>query len=323
MGRDHETVFTLEATPVKFGAGRRGRRRLGAQAARRQARDAGDGPRRGPRSGSPSGCASSSRRRASRSSSTTARAWSRRIDSLPGRRRLRARREASTASSRSAAARAWTPRRWPNLITTHPAPVMDYVNPPVGEGKKPPSPLKPASRDPDHLRHRLGGHHRRRARHPGPQAQDRHLAPLPAPDAGDRRPRAHADAARRGHLLGRPRRRLPRRGVLPLPDRSTSARGPRRPTTARPTRAPTRSPTSGRPRRWSTAARTCAARSPTREDTEARGFMMLGATMAGVGFGSAGVHIPHACAYPIAGLKHEYQPPGYPTTTRSSPTGTR
>jgi alcohol dehydrogenase class IV len=24
------------------------------------------------------------------------------------------------------------------------------------------------------------------------------------------------------------------------------------------------------------------------------------------------VHIPHACAYPIAGLKHAYQPPGYP-----------
>jgi alcohol dehydrogenase class IV len=48
------------------------------------------------------------------------------------------------------------------------------------------------------------------------------------------------------------------------------------------------------------------------EDVEARGFMMLGATMAGVGFGSAGVHIPHACAYPIAGLKHVYEPPGYP-----------
>jgi alcohol dehydrogenase class IV len=40
--------------------------------------------------------------------------------------------------------------------------------------------------------------------------------------------------------------------------------------------------------------------------------MMLAASMAGVGFGSAGVHIPHACAYPIAGLKHAYQPPGYP-----------
>src|SRR4051794_3962473 len=40
--------------------------------------------------------------------------------------------------------------------------------------------------------------------------------------------------------------------------------------------------------------------------------MMLAASMAGVGFGSAGVHIPHACAYPIAGLKHSYAPPGYP-----------
>jgi len=40
--------------------------------------------------------------------------------------------------------------------------------------------------------------------------------------------------------------------------------------------------------------------------------MMLAASLAGIGFGSAGVHIPHACAYPIAGLKHEFQPPGYP-----------
>ena len=28
--------------------------------------------------------------------------------------------------------------------------------------------------------------------------------------------------------------------------------------------------------------------------------MMLAASLAGIGFGSAGVHIPHACAYPIA-----------------------
>ncbi len=47
------------------------------------------------------------------------------------------------------------------------------------------------------------------------------------------------------------------------------------------------------------------------DDIEARGAMMLGATMAGIGFGSAGVHIPHACAYPVAGLRHEYQAPGY------------
>src|SRR6185369_14822108 len=30
-----------------------------------------------------------------------------------------------------------------DLITTHPAPVMDYVNAPVGEGRKPPAPLRP------------------------------------------------------------------------------------------------------------------------------------------------------------------------------------
>ena len=48
------------------------------------------------------------------------------------------------------------------------------------------------------------------------------------------------------------------------------------------------------------------------DDLEARGAMMLAASLAGIGFGSAGVHIPHACAYPIASLKHEFQPPGYP-----------
>jgi alcohol dehydrogenase class IV len=47
------------------------------------------------------------------------------------------------------------------------------------------------------------------------------------------------------------------------------------------------------------------------DDVEARGNMMLSATLAGIGFGTAGVHIPHACAYPIAGLKHSYQASGY------------
>ena len=47
------------------------------------------------------------------------------------------------------------------------------------------------------------------------------------------------------------------------------------------------------------------------KDIEARGNMMLSATLAGIGFGTAGVHIPHACAYPIAGIKHSYQASGY------------
>lgn len=46
-------------------------------------------------------------------------------------------------------------------------------------------------------------------------------------------------------------------------------------------------------------------------DLEARSGMSMAATFAGLGFGNAGTHIPHACAYPIAGLVNEYRPHGY------------
>ena len=47
-------------------------------------------------------------------------------------------------------------------------------------------------------------------------------------------------------------------------------------------------------------------------DGEAREQMALAATFAGLGFGNAGVHVPHACAYPIAGRVRDYRPAGYP-----------
>jgi hydroxyacid-oxoacid transhydrogenase len=47
-------------------------------------------------------------------------------------------------------------------------------------------------------------------------------------------------------------------------------------------------------------------------DDEARGQMMLAASFAGIGFGSAGVHLPHAMAYPVAGGVKSYRAPGYP-----------
>ncbi|MCC9308326.1 iron-containing alcohol dehydrogenase [Kitasatospora sp. RB6PN24] len=46
-------------------------------------------------------------------------------------------------------------------------------------------------------------------------------------------------------------------------------------------------------------------------DLEARTGMSRAATFAGMGFGNAGTHIPHACAYPIAGLVRDYRPDGY------------
>jgi hydroxyacid-oxoacid transhydrogenase len=47
-------------------------------------------------------------------------------------------------------------------------------------------------------------------------------------------------------------------------------------------------------------------------DVVAREEMALAATFAGLGFGNAGVHIPHANAYPIAGRVRSYRPEGYP-----------
>ena len=40
--------------------------------------------------------------------------------------------------------------------------------------------------------------------------------------------------------------------------------------------------------------------------------MALAATFAGLGFGNAGVHIPHANAYPIAGRVRDFHPTDYP-----------
>jgi len=49
--------------------------------------------------------------------------------------------------------------------------------------------------------------------------------------------------------------------------------------------------------------------------------MMMAATFAGMGFGNAGVHIPHANGYPIAGQVSSYSPAGYPQDEPMVPHG--
>jgi alcohol dehydrogenase class IV len=56
-------------------------------------------------------------------------------------------------------------------------------------------------------------------------------------------------------------------------------------------------------------------------DEAARGDMALAATFAGLGFGNAGVHVPHANAYPVAGRVRDFHPEGYPTDEPMVPHG--
>ena len=198
-----------------------------------------------------------------------------------------------------------------DLISTHGGEIMDYVNPPVGGGTAPSSPLKPLLAIPTTS---------------GTGAEATTVAVLDIPEQRVKTGISHRylrpDRAVVDPLL-----------TISMPPEVTSSSGldvvchAVESYTAKPynTRPKPKSPDERPPYQganpisdmWSAKALEYGRKYLRRavengEDVEARGAMMLGASLAGVGFGSAGVHIPHACAYPIAGLKHEYQPPGYP-----------
>ncbi len=198
-----------------------------------------------------------------------------------------------------------------DLIATHGGEIMDYVNPPIGGGRKPPGPTKPLICIPTTA---------------GTGSEATTAAILDIPDMKVKTGISHV------YLR-------PNRGIVdPLltmtaPAEVTSSAGldvvchaaesyltkpyNERPKIEDPDERPPYQGANPVADMWSAKALEYGGKYLRRavadgKDIEARGFMMLGATLAGVGFGSAGVHIPHACAYPIAGLKHEWQPPGYP-----------
>ncbi len=198
-----------------------------------------------------------------------------------------------------------------NLVATHPAPVIEYIYPPVGSGRKPPSPLKPLLAIPT-----TGG--------TGSEATE--IAALDLPDLKTK--------AAISHPFLRPNHGI----VDPLLTRSmppdvTAACGldvvchAAESFTARPynSRPAPETPEDRPPFQganpisdiWAARALEYGGLYLKRavadgDDMEARANIMLAASIAGIGFSSAGTAIPHACAYPIASLKHAFRSPGYP-----------
>lgn len=198
-----------------------------------------------------------------------------------------------------------------NLLATHGGELMDWVNPPIGGGRRPPGPLRPllaipttagsgseattvAILDLPHLKVKTGISHR--WLRPAQAIVDPDLtATAPAAVIASAGLDVVCHAAE--SYLSRPFHTRPRPAT---PDDRPPYQGSN----------PVADLWSARAIEIGGTYLRRAVHDAT--DLEARGTMMLAATMAGVGFGSAGVHVPHSCAYPIAGLRHTYHAPGYP-----------
>ncbi|MFC5847459.1 hydroxyacid-oxoacid transhydrogenase [Deinococcus petrolearius] len=207
-----------------------------------------------------------------------------------------------------------------NLLYTHGGGIMDYVNPPVGRGRTPPSPLRPLLAVPTTA---------------GSGSEATTVAILDLPELGIKTGISHR-ALRPAQALVDPELSRAAPGaviaaagldvVCHAAESFLSRPYTTRPRPATPAERPPYQGSNPVADLWSAQALRYGGQYLRRavesgDDTEARGMMMLSATMAGVGFGSAGVHIPHACAYPVAGLKHTYRDPGYPGDKRFVPHG--
>jgi len=197
-----------------------------------------------------------------------------------------------------------------NLLTTNPGELMDYVNPPVGAGRAPSEPLKPLVAVPTTT---------------GTGSESTTICVL---DVLDLKVKTGIS-----HPLLRPTLAV----VDPLltatqPPTVTAACGmdilchalesyTARPYTSYQRKTPEqRVPYCGAnpvADMWSERALVLLARSfraavKDGSDLDARTDMAMAATFAGLGFGNAGVHVPHANAYPIAGRVRDFRPDGYP-----------
>jgi alcohol dehydrogenase class IV len=206
-----------------------------------------------------------------------------------------------------------------NLLTCHPAPLLDYLNKPVGKGIPVPGPLKPLIAVPTTA---------------GTGSETTAVAVTHVLDQNVK--------AGVSHRLLRPTLGVvDPLNTLTAPPEVTAAAGADILThaiesyTTRPYNARAKHHPPDRPAYiganpasdiWCEKAMEHVARYLRRAvlnglDLEARVNLALAANYAGIGFGNAGVHIPHALAYPIAGLVRDYVPSGYRTRHAMVPHG--
>jgi hydroxyacid-oxoacid transhydrogenase len=199
-----------------------------------------------------------------------------------------------------------------NLYTTYPPDdFLDYVNPPIGKGLPVPGPLKPLI-----------------------------AIPTTAGTGSETTGVSIFDLTRMHAKTGIANRRLkPTLGLLDpdntrsMPPQVAASSGldilshaiesftalpyTERPLPARPTARPAYQGSNPISDVWSLQALRMVSQYLIRavadpSDDEARGAMMLAASYAGVGFGNAGVHLPHGMSYPVSGQVKTYCAPGYP-----------
>ena len=208
-----------------------------------------------------------------------------------------------------------------NLYTTYPADFLDYVNPPIGKGLPVPGPLKPLF-----------------------------AVPTTAGTGSETTGVAIFDFAELHAKTGIAHRRLkPTLGILDpdntrtLPSDVAASTGldvlshavesytavpyTDRPRPERPILRPAYQGSNPISDIWSLEAlRMVRAYLPRAVadpgDDEARGMMLLAASYAGIGFGNAGVHLPHGMSYPVSGMVKGYRPAGYPGDRPLVPHGT-
>ncbi|MGH9326118.1 MAG: hydroxyacid-oxoacid transhydrogenase [Terriglobia bacterium] len=197
-----------------------------------------------------------------------------------------------------------------NLYSCYPADFLDYVNPPIGKGLPVPGPLKPLIAIPTtagtgsettgvaifdfaRMRAKTGIAHRR-------------LKPtLGLIDPENTRTLPLAVAASAG--LDVLSHAIESYTALPFTER---------PKPERPILRPAYQGSNPISDVWSLEALRRVAKYLKRAvadaaDGEARAAMLLASAYAGIGFGNAGVHLPHGMSYPVSGLARNYRPRGY------------